>query len=164
MTEGKSINLLKAAKELNIGIGTAVEFLGKKGFDVEAKPTTKLSADMYNVLSREFQGDKIAKDEAKQIVIGKIRRDESPVGGNASLPQSQETPKNKEIVENDEILIKNVPLTPNKVEAEKEQPKVEEPTGTGHLKVVGKIDLDSLNKGKAKKVEEAPAKVEEKKP
>lgn len=166
MTEGKSINLLKAAKELNIGIGTAVEFLGKKGFDVEAKPTTKLSADMYNVLSREFQGDKIAKDEAKQIVIGKIRRDESPVGGgNAVVPQSQETPKNKTIVENEDILIKNVPLTPTKVEAEKEQPKVEEATQSGHLKVVGKIDLASLNKGKTKKVEEVPAKkVEEKKP
>ncbi len=166
MTEGKSINLLKAAKELNIGIGTAVEFLGKKGFDVEAKPTTKLTADMYNVLSREFQGDKIAKDEAKQIVIGKIRRDESPVGGSAVLPQSQETAKNEDVVVNDEVLIKNVPLTPNKVEVVTEQSKVEESHSTGHLKVVGKIDLDSLNKGKSKKadVEPTPAKAEEKRP
>ncbi|MCI0921274.1 translation initiation factor IF-2 [Sphingobacterium rhinopitheci] len=164
MTEGKSINLLKAAKELNIGIGTAVEFLGKKGFDVESKPTTKLSADMYNVLSREFQGDKIAKDEAKQIVIGKIRREESPVGGNAGLPQSQETSKNQKIVENDEILIKNVPLTPEKVEAVAEKPIVEESANTGHLKVVGKIDLNTFNKGKAKKVEEIPTKAPEAKP
>lgn len=165
MTEGKSINLLKAAKELNIGIGTAVEFLGKKGFEVEAKPTTKLSADMYNVLSREFQGDKIAKDEAKQIVIGKIRRDESPVGGgNAAIPQSQESPKNnKTIVENEDILIKNVPLTPStsKVETKTEQPKAEVTSQAGHLKVVGKIDLDSLNnKGKTKKVEDTPVKEE----
>lgn len=74
MTEGKSINLLKAAKELNIGIGTAVDFLSKEGFDVESKPNTKLSSDMYQVLLREFQGDKNAKDEAKQIVIGSTLR------------------------------------------------------------------------------------------
>ena len=91
MTEGKSINLLKAAKELNIGIGTAVDYLKEKGFDVEAKPTTKLAADMYDVLLRKFQGDKIAKDEAKQIVIGKIRRDESPSAGSAVISEVSST-------------------------------------------------------------------------
>ena len=59
MTESKSINLLKAAKELNIGIGTAVEYLKENGFEVEAKPNTKISTEMYDVLLRKFQGDKI---------------------------------------------------------------------------------------------------------
>ena len=78
MSEGKSTNLLKAAKELNIGLSTAVEFLGKKGYKVEPRPNTKLTDDMYDVLLKEFQGDKIVKEEAKQIVIGKIRRDDMP--------------------------------------------------------------------------------------
>ena len=34
---------------------------------------------MYDVLLKEFQGDKIVKEEANQIVIGKIRRDEAPM-------------------------------------------------------------------------------------
>ena len=157
MTEGKSINLLKAAKELNIGIGTAVEFLGKKGFEVEAKPTTKLSADMYNVLLREFQGDKIAKDEAKQIVIGKIRRDEAPVTSNvSSSPESTTSRKEEDKSEGEEILIKNVSTPIQKTE---EQPKEEGSNTSGHLKVVGKIDLDSLNKGKSKKKEEVKPEV-----
>ncbi len=162
MTEGKSINLLKAAKELNIGIGTAVDFLNKKGFEVDAKPTTKLSADMYNILSREFQGDKIAKDEAKQIVIGKIRREESPSTGSAATPTESVPAKKEESAINDEILIKNVQATPAEPKAEtvNQDPKPEE-ASSGHLKVVGKIDLDSLNKSKNKKKEEvAPAKVE----
>ncbi|MDR2282897.1 MAG: translation initiation factor IF-2 [Sphingobacterium sp.] len=162
MTEGKSINLLKAAKELNIGIGTAVEFLSKKGFDVEAKPTTKLTGDMYGVLSREFQGDKIAKDEAKQIVIGKIRRDETPLGGSATVPQDSTASKREEHADDsEEILIKNVatPVPVEKEETEKPE-KAEENTAGGHLKVVGKIDLDSLNKGKAKKKEEVVEKPE----
>ena len=72
MSEGKSTNLLKAAKELNIGLNTAVEFLGKKGHNVEARPNTKLTEEMYDVLLKEFQGDKIVKEEAKQIVPSSI--------------------------------------------------------------------------------------------
>ena len=87
MSEGKSTNLLKAAKELNIGLNTAVEFLGKKGHKVEARPNTKLTDEMYDVLLKEFQGDKIVKEEAKQIVIGKIRRDDIPVSNERTEPQ-----------------------------------------------------------------------------
>src|SRR5690606_36758157 len=134
MTEGKSINLLKAAKELNIGIGTAVDFLKDKGFDVEAKPTTKLSADMYDVLLRKFQGDKIAKDEAKQIVIGKIRREEAPSSGSSALSPESSSSKNEDI--ENEILIKNPLVTPP---AAKEEPakQEKEESNTGSLKVVG---------------------------
>ena len=106
MTEGKSINLLKAAKELNIGIGTAVDYLKEKGIEVEAKPTTKLSADMYDVLLRKFQGDKIAKDEAKQIVIGKIRREEGPAATQGSTPD-EPTEQREDSGDVKEILIKN---------------------------------------------------------
>lgn len=138
MTEGKSINLLKAAKELNIGIGTAVDFLVKKGFEVESKPNTKLSPDMYGVLLKEFQGDKIVKDEAKQIVIGKIRRDEIPVA-----PESVVEPAPKEETN-------SAPQEEEKPVAA-EQPKVEElpKEEKSPLKVVGKIDLDSLRKPKS---------------
>ena len=87
MSEGKSTNLLKAAKELNSGLNTAVEFLGKKGHKVDARPNTKLTEEMYDVLLKEFQGDKIVKEEAKQIVIGKIRRDDIPVGNEKAEPQ-----------------------------------------------------------------------------
>src|SRR5690606_367871 len=116
MTEGKSINLLKAAKELNIGIGTAVEYLVKKGFDVESKPNTKLSPEMYDVLLKEFQGDKIVKDEAKQIVIGKIRREENPVSGSENLT-AESTEEKSGSDESEEVLIKNtgVPVPPTTV-------------------------------------------------
>ena len=157
MTEGKSINLLKAAKELNIGIGTAVDFLAKKGYDIEAKPNTKLDRDMYDVLLREFQGDKIVKEEANQIVIGKIRREESPLEAAASKTTTPE-------VETDEILIKNnsafnpsveeakantqLPHQPKPNYADNPAEKGEETTDSEpHMgvKVVGKIDLSSLN-------------------
>ena len=38
-----SIRLNKVARDLNVGIQTAVEFLQKKGFTVEANPNTKIT-------------------------------------------------------------------------------------------------------------------------
>jgi len=147
MSEGKSTNLLKAAKELNIGLNTAVEFLGKKGHKVEARPNTKLTDEMYDVLLKEFQGDKIVKEEAKQIVIGKIRRDDIPVTIEKTEPQ-----RSKDF-EQEEILIKNVNpyISPviEKPKAEPQKPVVAEPKledgALPGVKVVGKINLDDLN-------------------
>lgn len=159
MSEGRSITLLKAAKELNIGIATAVDFLVKNGHDVESKPGTKLSSELYQVLLREFQGDKIIKEEANQINIGRIRRDEVP-----SEPAQSAKPVTEQ--ESEEILIKNtgasVGVEP--VAGQPEEPvskkddtpnEVSERPSVG-MKVVGKVDLDSLKKrGKSPSVDHA---------
>ncbi len=42
MSDDKPIKLFKAVKELNIGMGTAVEFLEKKAFLLRINPLTKL--------------------------------------------------------------------------------------------------------------------------
>ncbi|WP_199139974.1 translation initiation factor IF-2 [Pedobacter sp. ASV12] len=172
MSDDKPIILFKAAKELNIGIATAVDFLGKKGFAVENKPTTKLSKDMYDTLLKEFQGDKIVKEEANQIVIGKIRRDEPE-----AAERAPETPRKKQDFENEGVLIKNLhsytppaekPVAEKPVEAPKEEPAPKaEPVEEGALpgvKIVGKIDLNDLNpKNRAPKAAEPAPVVEEKK-
>ena len=146
MSEGKSTNLLKTAKELNIGLSTVVEFLGKKGYKVEARPNTKLTEEMYDVLLKEYQGDKIVKEEAKQIVIGKIRRDDMPV-----TPERIEPPARSKDFEQEEILIKNLSsyapvvekTAPAPAEHAAEKPKADDSALPG-VKVVGKINLDDL--------------------
>jgi translation initiation factor IF-2 len=160
MSDDKPIILFKAVKELNVGIATAVEFLEKKGFSVENKPTTKLSRDMYNALLKEFQGDKIVKEEANQIVIGKIRRDEPEVTDKVA-----EAPRKTVEFENEGILVKNLNSFTPPAEKPKEEAapaeKVEEKADEGSLpgvKIVGKINLDDLNaKTRPVKKEEAPA-------
>ncbi|WP_316830690.1 translation initiation factor IF-2 [Pedobacter aquatilis] len=178
MSDDKPIILIKAIKELNIGMGTAVEFLNKKGFSAEKSPMFKLSGEMYDALLKEYQGDKIVREEAKQIVIGKIRRDEPETEKPAEAPK-----KNTDFEKNEEILIKNAqtftpPVEKPKVETPKvetpaapvvepvKETKAEEKADDGNLpgvKVVGKIDLNDLNpKTRPVKKEEAPApKVEE---
>ncbi|MBG6235098.1 translation initiation factor IF-2 [Pedobacter sp. CAN_A7] len=172
MSDDKPIILFKAVKELNVGIATAVEFLEKKGFSVENKPTTKLSKDMYDALLKEFQGDKIVKEQADQIVIGKIRRDEPDV-----IEKAPEAPQKNVEFENEGILVKNLHSYSPPAEKAKEEPvvvkaqpahqaetpqvqtpdKVEESSLPG-VKVIGKINLDDLNsKTRPVKKEETPA-------
>ena len=150
MSEDKSIKLFKAAKELNIGTGTIVGFLGGKGFKIENKPTTQLSADMYEALLKEFQGDKNIKEEAKQISIGKIRKEETvPVAEKPAAFHGRENGQQDTLTKSFGNSHDNSRLAQNS-------------GADGHLpgvKVVGKINLNDLNgKGHQEKpvVKEAP--------
>ncbi|MDB5687995.1 MAG: translation initiation factor, partial [Rhizorhabdus sp.] len=157
----KSIKLIKAVKELNIGMGTIVDFLASKGYKVEKQPMAKLDNDMYTTLLKEFAVDKIIKEEAKQIKIGNIRKEE----GVQTPERPAEQPRRSRDFENEEILIKN---TGHFASAPAEKPKPIEPEkakteerneALPGVKVIGKIDLNNLNaKAPAaeKPAEEAP--------
>ncbi|ASU36653.1 translation initiation factor IF-2 [Mucilaginibacter xinganensis] len=164
MSEDKSIKLFTAAKELNIGTGTIVDFLATKGYKVQKHPTTLLDGDMYGALLKEFAVDKIIKEEAKQISIGKIRKEE-PV----QFPEKPAENRRSRDFENEEILIKGIgshynapPQTekPKPVEPPKQPEKVEEQHNgvLPGVKIVGKIDLDNLN-AKPAPVEKPVAKI-----
>ena len=47
--------LIKVAKELNVGIHTIVEHLNTLGFEIDEKPTAKVTDDMYTELVNKFQ-------------------------------------------------------------------------------------------------------------
>ena len=127
-----SIRLSKAAKEFNVGKDTIVEFLTKKGFTVDPSPNTKLTADMYALLVKEYQGEKDVKNEAKKL--GNL----SYKGGSVSVDSALQSPKAAEEEDHDEVIIrtntissptkktaKPAPETP-KEEVKKEEPKKEE--------------------------------------
>jgi len=145
MSEDKSIKLIKAVKELNIGMGTIVDFLASKGYKVEKQPMAKLDNDMYSALLKEFAFDKSIKEEAKQISIGKIRKDEP--GQTTDKPV--ETRRSRDF-ENEEILIKNVNQYNTSAQPEKPKPapepvpekREERNEVLPGVKVVGKIDLE----------------------
>jgi len=142
MSEDKSIKLIKAVKELNIGMGTIVDFLATKGYKIEKQPMATLNGDMYNALLKEFAFDKSIKEEAKQISIGKIRKEEP-----GYVPEKQnEQPRRSRDFENEEILIKNAGNIAAPVERPKpEAPKAEERADVTlpGVKVIGKIDLNA---------------------
>ncbi|WDZ98990.1 translation initiation factor IF-2 [Mucilaginibacter sp. SJ] len=167
MSEDKSIKLIKAVKELNIGMGTLVDYLATKGYKVDKHPMAKLDNDMYNALLKEFAVDKSIKEEAKQISIGKIRKEEPA----AQFPEKPVENRRSRDFENEEILIKN---TGHFAQPQVEKPKPAEPAPAAQaparsderndvlpgVKVVGKIDLNNLNaKPQAEKPAEKPVEV-----
>jgi len=151
MTSDNKIRLSKLAKEFNVGVGTLVEFLHKRGYDVENNPNAKVDQDVVTILEKEFGSEldlkkkteqqkenlKALRDKKKTISIDDIEKDEDDFSDEPS---------------DDEIIIKT-----NTIESaptiEVEKPKID-------LKVKGKIDLDTL--GKKPKEEKPEPKPEEK--
>ena len=59
--EVKNIRLSKAAREFNVGTSTIVEFLAKKGMNIDPSPNTKLTEEQYALVVKEYQGEKEVK-------------------------------------------------------------------------------------------------------
>lgn len=69
MTGNENIRIGKVLKEFNIGMGTLVEFLRKKGIDIDSNPGAKLSGDQYALVAKEFKKEQIVKEESKKVAI-----------------------------------------------------------------------------------------------
>lgn len=177
MSENKAQRLSKVAKELNVSVSTITDFLKSKGHSIENNPMAKLSDELYELLSNEYQSEKAAKEEAKQVTTSTRAKKES-------ITLDEEVKKEtKKVDDDDVIIIKNITNTPPVIEKERPQEplkketvvvkKEEEPVkpkaeSEVKLKVIDKIDLNALNsktkpdkKTKAEKEEEKKAKVTE---
>ncbi|MEZ4887385.1 MAG: translation initiation factor IF-2 [Chitinophagales bacterium] len=73
----KVVRLAKVAREINVGIETITAHLLKKGFEVESKPTTKLTPEMYDVLITDFKSSIALKEKANQISLRTKRERET---------------------------------------------------------------------------------------
>ena len=67
MSVGKTMRLNKVLRELNISLDRAVEHLASKGFQVDARPTTKISSEEYQVLLDGFETDANKKAASKEV-------------------------------------------------------------------------------------------------
>lgn len=61
-----AIKLIKACKELNIGMSAAVEFLAKQGMEINTDPNLRIEDDLYMMLAQEFNPDMALKMEAER--------------------------------------------------------------------------------------------------
>lgn len=178
MSEGtKTLRLSKVAKEFNLSLGKIVEFLASKGHPVESNPNAKIGDDEYSLLLKEFSGDKTAREEAQSVAQNnnKIKRETIVLDDFKSKKQKEE--------DFDEVVIKDLtasktvaPAEKLELKKEKAAPEIVEPKKaavepTEGPKVLGKLDLDSMNlktkpdkktkKEKEEKVAEPVSKKEE---
>ncbi|MBU1010288.1 MAG: translation initiation factor IF-2 [Bacteroidetes bacterium] len=123
MSEGSvtSTRLSKAAREFNIGTSTIVEFLLKKGFQVDSNPNTRITPEMYALLLKEFQAEKQVKEEAQKIGIDHSGRKTITAEHVVNRTDADED----EDVDTDELIIKNV--TSNYVDIKHQKAEKAEP-------------------------------------
>lgn len=188
MSETKSYKLTKVAVDFNVSKDTIAEFLSSKGYKVDAKNlNAKIGEAEYSLLAKEFQGEKIAKQEAKHVAQITREKKETIV-----LDESKKNAKKKEEAD-DEIVIKDMSqsatskaleqlreeskqriadegakkkaATPAPVGKKDDVIKAKADVKLDQPKVLSKIDLSSINtktkpdkKVKKEEEEEAPKK------
>ena len=77
MADLKTIRINKVLRELNISLDRAVESLAEKGFQVEARPTTKISQQEYDLLLDAFQTDRSKKEASHEVFEEKRKEKEA---------------------------------------------------------------------------------------
>ncbi len=111
--------LSKVAREFNLGISTIVDFLHKKGHEINPNPNTKVPEDLYNLLLKEYSSEISVKKESEKISLRIAREKKETVSiDDEKKPGLQDEPDNTDI--DDEVLIKD---TAAKKPAHTEAPK-----------------------------------------
>jgi translation initiation factor IF-2 len=137
MSVGKTMRLNKVLRELNISLDRAVEYLAGKGHEIDSRPTTKITGDVYQVLLDGFKKDANKKAASKEVGEEKRKEKEAiRLEHEAKLEK-----KRAEEIKKEEVL---------KAKADKLE-----------FKTVGKVNLDTIGKKPAVKVVEAKEEVKE---
>ena len=175
------VRLNKVLSELNIGLQTAVDFLKKKSslgeIRDDATTNTKISDEQYQALVDEFSITETEQHLEQRVqfkTVGKINLDsigKKPVETKSEPEPVEKAPEEEPVVEpQNEVKAEPVVSQEPEVEQvpeEEEQEVAEKETeaSASGVKVIGKIDLSSLNQStrpKKKSKEERRKEREEK--
>ena len=152
MSEIKAMRLAQAATTYNVSMDHLVEELKKNGETVVNNPSTKISAELVQMLDKAFNKDRAIKAQADNTKMVEKPKKET-------LELTQEIPVHTKKGEDEKELQIKSNLA---VKGTEKAPKVEEPvvqsekieTETHKLdgpKIVGKVDLNKPKKTAAKK-------------
>lgn len=128
----------KVAKDLNVGVNTAVDFLRKNNIEVDADNllNARIDDDAVALLTKEFSKDKDAKAVAEQFIntrrSDKKERDEKKSAQKAEAPKATEAEKQPGLkilgkidLDNPRAAVKPVNPEPAPKPVDKETPKPE---------------------------------------
>jgi len=118
MSESRTVRLNKVLRELNISLDRAVEYLAKNGHQIEARPTTKISSEIYQILQDGFETDANKKAASKEV--------------------GEEKRKEKEAIR----LELEAKIERKRLEEEKKEEVLRAKAEKLQIKTVGKIDID----------------------
>ncbi|MAU63745.1 MAG: translation initiation factor IF-2 [Flavobacteriaceae bacterium] len=164
MSEVKLTRVNKVLREFNISLDRAVDFLASNGHQIDARPSTKITSDQYNLLLEEFSSDKSSKVESHDLSEEKRKEKEelrtklekeneeklkikrTVIKGKAPINKPVQIGKidlekfnpNVSKVENDEdILINEKSKAENKINDAEENKKIDSKIKTQYKKLSG---------------------------
>ena len=163
------MRLSKVARELNVSIDRLTEKLAAKGFEVEARPNTKITDEQYDILNQAFKSDHTQKLRSEQVSKKKAEEKEALKQARKTTEETKEkvaSEKKKEVESKnseEEInhdaefnkLQKDFFEKEKKAKTESEENNSTEPkvqvakAEVKGIKTVGIIDLENINKPKA---------------
>ncbi|WP_298894121.1 translation initiation factor IF-2 [uncultured Psychroserpens sp.] len=159
--------LNKVLRELNISIDRAVDFLESKGVEIEKSPNTKISEEVYTILSNEFQTDASKKVASLEVSEAKLKeKEELREQRERELEEkAQKEAKSREVVKAKAELsgpkqVGKIDLNKEKEEAPAEEAPVEEAPKVEKPKKEAAPKVEKPKKEEP--VEEAPKKEEPK--
>ncbi|MDY0315498.1 MAG: translation initiation factor IF-2 N-terminal domain-containing protein, partial [Bacteroidales bacterium] len=171
-SENKPVRLSTLARELNVGTSTIIEFLAKKGYEIEGGPNSKLPFECIELLEEEFKESKTLKEKAIKNTEKARETKEMNISldkqAKSSESLTQETEEEEEEVLNEETTIVEPEVVASAESEEKSKAKEdsteqesekplrakhevkpievsEDSTNKTGPKVLGTIDLDQIN-------------------
>ncbi len=160
MAEARTMRLNKVLREFNISLDRAVDFLNSKGHEIDARPTTKISPDIYQLLFDEFQTDKSKKVASKEV--GEEKRKEKEA---LRVQIESEQEERRKRAEAREVVKAKAQLTGTKqvgkidLDQKKEDTvKEEEQPKTKDVKAPVKPEVKEKEKGKTETISNRPEK------
>jgi translation initiation factor IF-2 len=162
MVIGNIKRLSKVARDFNVGISTIVDFLHKKGFDIDTNPNNKITDEAFHLLEKEYKSDVSLKKESELINLKSHRGTKESISLD-DIKESGHKHLDDDYVD-DEVIIKDSAfkkpeqhVEPRPIKPEHKEEKIttfrqeiEAP------KVVGKIDLNNLSGTRKKEDHVAP--------
>ena len=182
------IRLSKLTKQFSIGLARLVEFLNEKGANVEMNPNAKVSDEYLPAIEAKFGEDLKLKKDSEKVTI-KLKEIIEMGSKKKPSQEEEEVPEREVVIKSNVLngephkaqpveekpvveapaapvapvvepepapVVKAEPVAEVVVEPAKEQVKEQETSG---LKIIDKIDLDSI--GKKTALKEEPAKTEQ---
>ncbi len=156
----KGTRLSKLAIEFNVGVTTLVDYLKKKGHEVDSNPNSKIAPELCELIAKEYGKEANLRDASKKLSLKNLREKKATI----SISDVDDEDVERDDADSgdghsDEIMITVTSEAPQERKEKKEE-KAEavvenQPVKDVDIKVVGKIDLDSVSH-KPKKHEDAP--------
>jgi translation initiation factor IF-2 len=137
----KATRLSKAAHEFNVGISTIVDFLHKKGFELDSSPNTKIPHEAYLLLVKEYSTDISVKKESEKLILKDLHRKKESL----SIDDFSEKGQGEEPEGESEVMVKDSSGVKKSVDIKTEIKKPD-------IKLVGKIDLEKTNRPKSTEI------------